>query len=604
MKKVSLLYTIIALMLVSVFTVSAAVETVTQYNSATPTFGSNSQAASNPRDDNLANRNIILSAAGVTLKNNNATSSVTIEPPNMTVTYNAPFSSIDSSIQLVSTTPITFTPNQEQSVDFRVRISEKLNAVNEDGDEIAINVAKVTLKDSDSNILGTFDVFIQRENNLEMTNLDATIDGGSRKSLSDDDTLENLKPGERIEIEAEASNRFDRDSNLDVEDITLEIACDPDDNFDFDDKTEDIGDLAPEDEETQTITFDVEPDAEDEDSSCIIKVVGRDQNGARHGEGTNFDIEVTRESHDIQITAATINPTSISCTDRELQLTVDLLNLGRSDEDRVAIEVTSKAISFQERVSNIEMDEDDAQSEIFVIPVNPSALKSGPFAVQVQSFYDNTKSADTETVQVDNLCNAASTGNGNGNNGEPTVPIVQGTLELESESIQVSMGGSTSIPVKVTNLERSPVEYTVALADVSEFAETASSKSIFLNPGQQSTVLLNIRSKEDIDTGKYSGIIVLKDGAGRTLETKTFTVDVTESQGGSFNLNLFGDNDSRIFWIIGDIILIIIAIFFIRLIFTGGKRKQSAKKLADYEAEMSHKKQASKKQVQQTRRRR
>lgn len=572
-------------MLLSAFSVSADIETVTKYSSATPTFGSDSQPASNPEDDNVANRNIERTF-GIALINKNLTA-VTLD--NIAITYNIPFTSVDSLIQLVSATPIIFSPNQPQNVEFKVRISEKLDAVNEDGELIAINVGKITLKDSLDNPLGTFDVFIQRENNLRLRNVDAVVEGGRSTSIDEDDTLENLKPGDSVEIEAEASNEYDNDANLDIEDITLEIECDPDDNFDFEDKTEEIGDLSPEDEETQTINFDVEEDAENDDSSCLIKATGRDEHGARHGEGINFDIEVTRKSHDVQITAATINPTGISCTDRELQLTVDLLNLGRSDEDRVALEVTSKAISFQERVSNIELDEDDSTSEIFVIPVNPTALKPGPFAIQVQSFYDNTKSADTETVQVDNLCTVASTGTGN--NGGTPEPI-ENKLELETENIQVRMGSSTSIAVKVTNPERSLVEYTIELRGVEEFAETASSsKSIPLSPNQQSTILFNIKTKQNIDTGKYQGFIVLKDSTGKTLETKTFTVDVAEKQGSGFDLgNIFGDSDSRVFWIIGDIILIIIAIFFIRLIFTGGRKKQANKKLADYEAEMARKK--------------
>lgn len=592
MKKLSLLYAIMAVMLISAFTVSATITTVNTFASTNPTFGSDSQVASNPRHDEVANRNIILNTQAVALKND-GTSPVTIDPTITVITYIAPFTSTDSNLQVETTGAITIAPNVQGTMNFRVRISEKLDAVDLEGEPVAIKVATVNLFDNatNPNNVGTFDVFIQRENNLEMSNLDATIEGGRKKSLSDDDTLENLKPGDRIEIEAEASNNYDNDANVDIESVSLEIECTNEKNLNIDDKNVEIGDISPEDEQTDSLSLDVESDAEDKDSDCITKIIGRDQNGARHGEGVNFILEVTRESHDVQITSATINPTSLTCTDREMQLTVDLLNLGRSNEDRVALEVTSKAISFQERMSNIELDEDDSAQEIFVIPVNTETLKSGPFAIQVQTFYDNTRSSDTQTVQVDNLCNAGSS-TGNGNKIPTPGPVVQGALELDTESIQMNMGSSASIAVKVNNLENTPVEYTITLADTAEFAEGTATKTVFLNQGQQSTVLLNLRAKDDIDAGKYSGIIVLKDNAGKTLETKTFTVDVAERQrSSSFSFgNLFGGSDSRVFWIIGDIILIIVAIFFIRLIFTGGKKKQPAnKKLADYEAEMSKK---------------
>ena len=587
MKQFSILYAIMAVMLVSVFTVGATITTVETFDSINPTFGSESQEASNPRHDEVAQR---LKTDDSSI---NLLSTVAVTIGSIDVIPNSPFTENDLQINFTDS-DLELAAGVAELVDFRARISEKLDAVDINGEALAFAVATVKFYDNATPRVevGSFVVYMQRENNLEMSNLDAVIENGRKKSLSDDDTLENLKPGDRIDIEAEASNNYQDEANTDIESVTLEIECDNDNNFDFDDKNVDIGDISPEDEQTDTLTLDIESDAEDKDSDCLVKVIGRDQNGARHGEGTDFKIEVTRESHDIQITSAVINPTSTSCTDREMQLNVDLLNLGRSNEDRVAIEVTSKAISFQERVSNIELDEDDSTSEIFVIPVNPTTIKAGPFAIQVQTFYDNTKSADTETVQVDNLCNAAVIGN-NGNTGAPKVPVVQGALELESENIKVNMGSSTSIPVKIVNLEDVPVEYMVALADTAEFADGTSSKSVFLNPGQQSTVLLNLRSKAKIDAGKYSGIIVLKDSTGKTLETKTFTVDVAQGQGSSFSLgSIFEGSDSRIFWIIGDIILIIVAIFFIRLIFTGGKKKQQPtnKKLADYEAEMSKKK--------------
>ena len=574
-----------AVMLLSAFTVSAAVTTVDTFDATHPTFGDASQEASNPRHDEASQR-LQTDDASINLR-----SDVNVKISGIQVIPNSPFTENDLQMNITDT-DLSLAAGVPESIDFKARIPEKLDAVDQNGRAVAIAVATVKLFDdaTPSNEIGSFVVYMQRENNLEMSNLDATIENGRRKSLGDDDRLENLKPSDRVEIEAEARNNYDSETNVDVENVVLEIECTNDQNLDFDDKTVDIGDVSTEDEQTDMLIFDVESDAEDKDSSCTIKIVGRDQNGARHGEGISFRIEVTRESHDIPITTATINPTSITCTDREMQLSVDLVNLGRSNEKRVAIEVTSKAISFQERVSNIELDEDDSTQETFVIPVDATKIKPGPFAIQVQTFYDNTKSSDSETVQVDNLCNAGlSTGNGNGN--VPKTSVKDNQLELETDNIKVAMGSSTSIPVKVTNMEDVPVEYMIALADTAEFADGVSSKSVFLNPGQQSTVLLNMKSKAKIDTGKYSGIIVLKDSTGKTLETKTFTVDVSASQGSSFNIgNVFGDSDSRIFWIIGDIILIIIAIFFIRLIFTGGKKKQSAnKKLADYEAEMSKK---------------
>ena len=102
---------------------------------------------------------------------------------------------------------------------------------------------------------------------------------------------------------------------------------------------------------------------------------------------------------------------------------------------------------------------------------------------------------------------------------------------------------------------------------------------------------MNLKAKSSAVPGTYSSSVLLQDAEGRTLETKTFTVEVAGNaeNGGSLTSGLGslfgGETNSRVFWIIGDIILIIIAIFFIKLIFTGGKRKARDKRMADYEAE-------------------
>ena len=56
MKKLSLLYAIMAVILLSAFTVSATITTVDTFSGINPTFGSDSQEASNPRHDEVAQR--------------------------------------------------------------------------------------------------------------------------------------------------------------------------------------------------------------------------------------------------------------------------------------------------------------------------------------------------------------------------------------------------------------------------------------------------------------------------------------------------------------------------------------------------------------------
>jgi len=202
----------------------------------------------------------------------------------------------------------------------------------------------------------------------------------------------------------------------------------------------------------------------------------------------------------------------------------------------------------------------------------------------VSTFYDNNKQTDSVVIQIDNLCTEF-------------VPVVEdddnnfvGTytnvIGLSESSISAEMDKLVSVKVELTNNENSPVDYLVSLEDLGDFATSTSSKTVHLNPGQTSTVFLNMKTNDDAEEGAtYTASVVLKDAStGSILETETFTVDVEGSQGTEFTFGNIGGEDSKVFLVVLNVVLVIIAIFLIKLIFGSGKKKKSRpKKMADFE---------------------
>ncbi|MEK6903573.1 MAG: hypothetical protein AABW64_02930 [Nanoarchaeota archaeon] len=557
-----------------------------------PTHGSATQEASNPKHDDTIKKDIFVTST-ITIKNSDLTNAIIID--SIGVNPASGFSATDLQLTLVGG-PTTIPKNGEASIQIKARIPETLDAVDSAFDAVAFLIANVDLFENTVQ-KGTVQIWMQRENGLSIKDIKAIINGKGSQSIDPGDDLENIKPGDKIELEVGVENNFDDETNLDAEDVKLKIQCDNEDNFDFDDKTEDIGDIGTEDEETERITFSVQDDAEDEDTTCDISAEGKDENGARHGELLAFDVQIQRKSHDIIIKSVNANPTSLSCDDTTINLRVEYMNLGRSDEDRVAIEATSRILNYQERIAGLELDENDRDEKIFLVPVNPRTISQGPFIFQLQTFYDNTKLSETATLTMDNLCSEGQPVNtgkpGTGNN-EPRG--VGNALVVGAEKITLSKDSLASVAVKVVNKEEDSVEYTVSLDNIDDFAEPSSSKKVFLNAGQESTVFLNLKAKSNLAPGLYSGTVVLEDAGGNTIETRTFTVEAGGKSGTSTGTttntfaSLFGgESNSKIFWIIGDVILVIIAIFFIKLIFSGGKRKKD-KKMADFEAESTKRK--------------
>ena len=548
-----------------------------------PLFGSATQQASNPLDDDGAV--IIKAQRSLTLKNTGAE-----ELEDFTVSFVPNGNFILVSGDVVETSPLTFTipAGLEGSLSLEGKIPEDLDAIDANFNEVGFEAGTLTItaKEVTSGMLKTVvvPVFMQRENKLEITDSDAEINNKRKESIDDGDDIEDIKPSDRLDIEVSIENNYDDSDEVDIENIDLVLSCVPDTDVEIDDETLDLGDLAPEDEDTDTFVIDVEENAEDRDIKCEIQALGIDENGARMGENIGFNIEISRENHDIQIQLPVLaTPQVISCSDNSLQVSIGFINLGKSDEDEVAVELTSQELNYQERRSNIELDEDDTEVEIFNVPIGDRDIGGiNPLAFTIRTFYDNVKTSDTETLLIENACVDDTT---TGNSGSPAPEVSAGTLAVTEDFLTTMVGKFNSIAVQITNSENSAATFEVVLVDIIDFATPSSPKSVLLQPGQTSTVFLNFKTKEDTATGTYTGTINLKSG-GQIIDSQLFTVEVAgEERNGSGGLG-FELDSTRVFWIIGDIILIIIAIFFIRLIFTGGKKRQQMKqkKMADYES--------------------
>ena len=434
-------------------------------------------------------------------------------------------------------------------------------------------------------VTGTVDVLMQAENILEVSDIKAEINGRERKSIDNDDTLESRKPGDALDFDVKVENTAQDDSNLDVRNADIDFNCDSND-INIEDENIDLGDVNAGDTETESLNADIEDDAEDGNIGCDISSNGLDRNGAKHGQKIDFEIEIDRKNHDIQIRTININPAALTCDDTSFQMIINMLNLGTSDEDEVALEVTSKPLGISQRlISNLELNSDDSDGISATVAIDPKTLKPGTYAMQVQSFYDNVKLSNTEIAQIENACEAAGTTTPGPVTPEP--PQATNLLSLDQTEFKGARTATVSVPVRVTNTESTSAEYVLMIDNVNEFGEQPSTKTVFLNPGQSSTVFLNLKVKEGIQDGKYSATVKLLRG-DEVVEASEFVVDVsggdTPKANSGLNIGLGGEGTTRVFWIIGDIVLVVIAIFFIRLIFTSGEKKKT-KKMADLEPE-------------------
>ncbi|MEK6903571.1 MAG: tandem-95 repeat protein [Nanoarchaeota archaeon] len=521
-----------------------------QFSATKPTFGDDNQQASNPRSDESSEFDIF---DATTIRIQNAGSS-TLSNFTLSVAPLSGFSLSDLNISLQST-PTVLAKGASATISLKARIPETLDAVDQNDDAVALPVADITVEAQDTigaPIRTTFRAFMQRENQLDLTDTTLFVNDKSSKNVDDKDDIKDIKPKDRFELEITAENTYDQSTNLDMKDVGVRIDCDDQNDFDFDDKTEDIGDIGTEDEETTTFTFAVEDDAADSDTKCTLVIEGDDENRARHAESLEFTLSVQRESHDLQIEGLDATPSSILCETQNINIRADIRNLGKTDESDAVVEIISKDLSYQLRTNSFELDEDNVQDVNFLIPVPPS-LTTGEKAIQIKTFYDNTKESNSETISVDNQCGARATIPTRQQRGAADEDVV---ITLGQSSLDAAQGSTVSIPVKVANTGSATKEFIIAFTNIEEFAEPSPTKKILLKPGQTSTLYMNLKIKPTAPVKKQSATITVA-ADGKSLAADTIALEVTGKNQGD------GAVRTTLFWIIINLLLVIIVLFLI-----------------------------------------
>ncbi|MBI4144062.1 hypothetical protein HY486_02350 [Candidatus Woesearchaeota archaeon] len=339
------------------------------------TFGGNSQ----DRDTNVTStftiKNNATTAANITLSHNIASKHNTVISP--------------SSIQnLASGAEATITVTVFVPVDF--------DAVNEELVETAFTIGKLSIASNAANESTTeVSATLQARNRLRYKDGDMTITGATTrtKTIRDRTRVENLKPGDSLQLDITVDNQFpdtsrrDDRRNTDVEFRDVDIRLDFSSEEDFQiDEDQDTLSIDADNEEATSFSFDVEEDAADRTHTVDLRIDGRDEFGARHGEALRFSLEIKRDPHDLVLRSIDFSPLRIGCN-RNVQLTATMLNRGRVDEREAAIQTEVSELGIIQRSQIVRIDEDDTGSANLNFKIQDN-VKAGTYTARVFSLYD------------------------------------------------------------------------------------------------------------------------------------------------------------------------------------------------------------------------
>lgn len=382
--------------------------------------------------------------------------------------------------------------------------------------------------------------------------------GWVRVNINDPDDGDDFKQGDEIDIDVEVKNEGTQDLDIVVEAILYDL---DEDNEITSIKSDSI---EIEEEEDFDLTLTVPYDEELDDSNTYflyVKAYEEDE----EDENCNYDaieMEFKRESHEVIIDGFTINPSVVNPGEL-VSFIVEAWNVGEKDEDDVYIKLYNAELGLDLETNKFDLEkyDDDDNKETktisFTVPLDAQAKD---YAIEALVYYDDGDESYSTfgTLTV---------------SGEGVTPVVEGeaTLSLPQTSISATAGKVFAIPFTVNNNAESSIIYTVEVNAVGAWADSVS-ETITVEAGSSNTGYAYLTPYSGTSAGTYSATLNLKHD-GSILDTKTVTVNVGKVSGITGQvyepIGTFWDNltENTWFWIIGNIILVILVIIVLFLIF-------------------------------------
>ncbi len=244
------------------------------------------------------------------------------------------------------------------------------------------------------------------KNMLEIDEINVFVDGNDEKSVeSDGEDVENLEPGETVQLRFRLKNLFD--DNYDEGDIDGEITLVLDDD-DFDEEVDEDTDFTLEagekldsKEDEIVLEFSIPQQAKAGDYQLEIKVAGDDENNARYATEWKLNLEVEREKDNVRVGSLAVTPTEISCGG-SVQISAEAVNYGSDRQRHAALTLENKNLGIDQRFElELESGSDEDYSIVKTVSVEiPPGVAAGTYPLKATAYYDYNRGANYKTVDL------------------------------------------------------------------------------------------------------------------------------------------------------------------------------------------------------------
>ncbi|MCB9359458.1 hypothetical protein H6503_05995 [Candidatus Woesearchaeota archaeon] len=370
---------------------------------ATVVIGSDSQAASDYDDDHYG----VYATRSLAFDTNDTISIQSISPSSSY--YNDADNVGENNLNL------SIDSQSNGVISLKGRIPERLSAVDANGLPTAFKVADVIF--AAGSATATVEVYMQRESKLEFNKI-ILVNEDNEEKISNGEEIDELKPGDSGTVEFKVENTYPSRTNIEIDDVEVEMRETGSDELDID-ESESMGTIEEDDTATETISYDIDDNADEGSYDILLIVTGEDDYGALHGEQYKIEFTIEKEKDDVSLERLDLNPDSINlCDDRTVTLTVSIENVGENDQDGAEIVVENNELNYYNKVDNIELDEGDATTKRFTITV-PESANAGAYRFLVSAKNEDGDVTDSQTIALlVNSCIDSNTNSNTGNNNQ------------------------------------------------------------------------------------------------------------------------------------------------------------------------------------------
>ena len=386
-------------------------------------------------------------------------------------------------------------------------------------------------------------------------------------NIKEPDNGDDFKPGDEVKVEVDVENDGDEDLDVTVEAILYNLDED-EEIVSFEADSQEIKDG---DKETFEFELEVPRDFDGDDDDRYVMFIKTTEDG-NEDQNCNYDsrnLDFSREKDDVIVKKATLSPSIVKPGDVVVELIVDVENVGKNDQRNAHIQVSNTELGLNLRSNEFDLDKsggsDDKLTRRFSINVPVNAAEKD-YTIDVVAVDDNDDTYDNGQGFVTLTVKGETT----------TITIAAGKtvgLSVSSQTKEIDASRQTAnLHLLFTNNEASDLNAVVEIKTIGDWADPIAPQTFSLHSGDNN-LYFYLEGLKELEEGTYSATVSVNPAAGNDFEAKTFLLnfDVKGKEGLDLG-NLFNGNGSTtVFWIIGDVVLILIALLIIKAVFLGKK---------------------------------